>query len=61
MKAGAKRLSGILREQRNEMVAGVACVIERGCFSFFLMGKKKEKNHWMELGNFEYLKFVASA
>lgn len=61
MKAGAERLSGILREQRNEMVAGVACVIERGCFSFFFNGKKKEKNHWMELGNFEYLKFVASA
>ena len=61
MKAGAERLSGILREQRNEMVAGVACVMERGCFSFpfFLMGKKK--NHWMELGNFEYLKVVASA
>lgn len=60
MKAGAERLSGILREQRNEMVAGVACVIEV-VFLFFLMGKKKEKNHWMELGNFEYLKFVASA
>ena len=43
MKAGAERLSGILREQRNEMVAGVACVIERGCFSFFLMGKKKKR------------------
>lgn len=43
MKAGAERLSGILREQRNEMVAGVACVIERGCFSFFFNGKKKRK------------------
>ena len=44
MKAGVERLSGILREQRNEMVAGVACVIERGCFpfSFFFNGKKKE-------------------
>ena len=44
MKAGAERLSGILREQRNEMVAGVACVIDRGCFSFsfFFNGKKKE-------------------
>ena len=42
MKAGAERLSGLLREQRDEMVARVAWVMERNFF--FLMGKKG-KNH----------------
>ena len=40
----------------------MACVIDRGVlFRFVFLREKKEKNHWMELGNFEYLKFVASA
>ena len=57
MKAGAERLSGLLREQRDEMVARVAWVMER---NFFFNGKKRKESlngTW----NFEYLKFAASA